>query len=450
MSRRQAPLLLLFLALVLTLPPGTSGSPLSVEDAVRAALAANPDLVAARERVNQARSRLDAARAALAPHLGLDLGYLRGDAPSAYLFKRIDARELPSGLDFNHPGGFTNVEAGLTLTIPLWDAGRAFHGRRAAARGLDAVGSERDAVANELIGTTIAAYFDVLATMEFVTVAERSLASVQAQLEELRIRHRHGGALRTDVLGLEVRESSASERLIAARNGVALAEAALRRLLDLPPATPVRLTGDEWAPATLPDTLDDCLTAARENRPELAALDHALAAASDTEAGERARLRPRLDMVARGWADDGGGNLEADRANWTVGAQVSWELADGGLRRTGVAQARSRRDESIAQRRSAERAIELQVHQAFLSLQEARARHDVSVANVERAEESLDLTRRQFEGGSVTVTQYLQTETDRTDARVREIRGRYDIKKATAALGHALGLCWRCAAGWKE
>lgn len=447
MHRLQA---LFLLTLLMGSTSASAASPLSVEDAVRAALAANPDLVAARERVSQARSRLEAARLAMSPHLGLDVGYLRGDAPSAYLFKHIDARELPAVVDFNDPGGFSNVEAGLTLTMPLWDAGRSLHGRRAATRSLDAAASERDAVANELIGATIAAYFDVLAAIEFVTVAERSLASVQAQLRELQVRHEHGGALRTDVLSLEVREASAHERLIAARNGVALAEAAFRRLLDLPPASPVLLSGDEWTPAALPDSLDGCVAAAQENRPELAALDHALAAAGSFEAGERARLRPRLDMVARTWADDGGGNLEASRANWTVGAQMSWELSDGGLRRAGIAQARDRSDELLARRRSVERAIELQVHQAFLSLQEARARHDVSVANVERAEESLDLTRRQFEGGSVTVTHYLQIETDRTDARVREIRGRYDIKKATAALGHALGLCWRCAAGWKE
>jgi outer membrane protein TolC len=74
----------------------------------------------------------------------------------------------------------------------------------------------------------------------------------------------------------------------------------------------------------------------------------------------------------------------------------------------------------------------------------------VARANVARAEETLVLVRRQYEGGSATVTRYLEAETDRTDALVREVAARYGVKRAGAALGHVLGLCHRCAAGWME
>ena len=120
---------------------------ISVAQAVHLALNRNPDLAAARERVHQAEARLEAAQAAFFPALAFDAGYLRGDAPSAYLFKRIDSRELPAVVDFNDPGEFGNAEAGATLRWTLWDAGRRGLARSQAQHTVAASAGSLDAVA---------------------------------------------------------------------------------------------------------------------------------------------------------------------------------------------------------------------------------------------------------------------------------------------------------------
>jgi outer membrane protein TolC len=58
---------------------------------------------------------------------------------------------------------------------------------------------------------------------------------------------------------------------------------------------------------------------------------------------------------------------------------------------------------------------------------------------VDKAEESLDLVKKQYEGGSATVTRYLEAELDSNQARIRAIAARYDREKARAEIGRAIG-----------
>jgi len=425
-----------------------SSSPLSVEAAVQLAVTRNASLDEARHRLTQARARLAASHSANAPMLGLDAQYMRADAPSAYLFKRIDSHELPQVVDFNDPGAFNNVELALSLSYKLFDGGRARTMQKQARLGVAAHERARDIVANELIGATIRVYFDVLAAREFVTAAVRSKQTVGAQLDSVRVRFEHGGALRADVLAIEVRQARVQERLIAARNAVSLAESALRRLLDFPPEAPVDLSGQEWEPAVLPESFLECLAYAKENRPDLGALRTIKAAALAGVDHAESQYKPRLDLQSRYWADDNGGDLEAGRANWSVVAALHFDMYDGGKRDAKRKESRSAVLELKARERALIRGIELQVRKALLDLDEARARFAVAQANVNRSEESLELVANLFKGGAVTVTRFLQSEEDRTSSLVSEIRSRYDVMKAKANVGHAVGACYLCAKGW--
>ena len=68
---------------------------------------------------------------------------------------------------------------------------------------------------------------------------------------------------------------------------------------------------------------------------------------------------------------------------------------------------------------------------------------------VDKAEESLDLVKKQYEGGSATVTRYLEAELDRNQARIRVIVARYDREKARAEVGRAIGY-WHQPLGTQE
>lgn len=436
--------LALLLGLV-TLLPGVRAESLaptlSALGAVELALERNPDMDVARARIEAASEDLAAARSAYRPRVGMDLGVIRGDAPSAYLFKTIDARELPAGVNFNQPPGFDSVTAGVGVQYTLWDGGRRRLDQRRAEAGRRAFEQGRDQVANQLVVAVVRAYFDVLAARESVGVAEASVRTVEAQLEDARVRFEGGGILRSDLLSLEVRDAQAEEELLQARGGAALAQAALVRLLDMEPGTELALSGEEWQPRELPETYEGGLEVALRERPELGGLRHQAEAARAGVSRAEVERRPRVDLVGRYWLNDNGFDLETGRDNWTLGAALRWDLVDGGQRKAMARKAEHQLAQVRAQQRALRRGIELEVRKAYVDWEVSEARFEVARANVARAEEGLRLVEQQFQGGAATVTRYLQAEEDQTRSRLGEIRARYAVKKARATLGSALGVC---------
>ena len=60
--------------------------------------------------------------------------------------------------------------------------------------------------------------------------------------------------------------------------------------------------------------------------------------------------------------------------------------------------------------------------------------------SVARADESLSLVKKQYEGGSATITRYLEAELARNQARINSTSAFYDREKALADAARAVGV----------
>jgi outer membrane protein len=421
--------------------PGATSGPLDLGAALRLVQERNPDLAAAAAQVEAAAAGLRAAGAALRPRLSVDVGWLRSDAPSAALFKSIDAHVFAPTTDFNDPGWITNTEVGATLTQNLFDGGRDRALRRAAATGLEARRAQLDAVRNGLAAAAVAAWLEVHAARELAAADDASVRTVEAQVGELRTRVEGGAALRSDLLSLEVRLAEARERRLRTGLGERLALAALRGLLAWDPGQPLELAerGTEDLAGAVPASLEDARALALEQRPELAATRQAVAGARATlEAAGRSRL-PRLDLLARAWGAEDDTSLDLNESNATLMLTLGFDLVDGGARRAGVAAARAHLREALARDRRAWLDVALDVETSWVRLEEARARLDVARQSIGASEETLALVERQFQGGSATVTRYLEAEAARTQVRTAEIRARLDLDRARIDLDRSMG-----------
>lgn len=425
--------------------PSLKAESLSVGECISRVLSTNPNIEAASERVIQAESKLSRAHAATGFFLDGDLGYISADSPSTYLFKTIDSRTFDPATDFNNPGKFSALELGFTARYNLLDGGKRKHTIGQAKKIVMSVEQQRETVINDLIGAVIQTYFSILASEEYVLVANKSLEAIKSQLAEVKVRSEVGGALHSDVLTIEVRLAKGKERLISAKNSVSLAKAAMRQLMDLKPSTPISLSGEEWAPAAFPISMEACIKEAIKLRPELEGLRKQQEAQEEALALAKSGKKPNLDLMGRYSMTDDGANLSMGRDNWLVGAQVSFNIFDCGMNKSTVDEAASGLKELEARKRAMMRQVEVQTEQAFLSLEEAILREQVATINSKRAEESLTLVKEQYESGLVTVTRYLQSEDDRTEALFRSIKSIFDIKKAKAALGNAMGFCAKFA-----
>ena len=192
--------------------------PISVFDGIRIAIHNNPDIDIAISRIRQSEAIIDEANAAFWPSLAFYTEYVKADSPSTYLFKRIDQRRLASGTDFNDPGRIENFEIGFSARWNIYNGGRDVLRKKMSETGLGINRLDRLTVENALTASVIQTYYSALAAKDFIRIAKESVATVDNELRVMLVKFNAGGALKSDILSLEVRLAQTKENLIRAQN----------------------------------------------------------------------------------------------------------------------------------------------------------------------------------------------------------------------------------------
>ena len=419
--------------------PQVPKTPLALDQAILVALQDHPDIEMALARIRQAHAMIDEATASFWPMISAYGEYLQGNAPSSYLFKTIDQRMLPPNVDFNDPGWFENYEVGLQARINLFNGGRDLLRRRMAETGLQIHELDRRSIENALVESVIHAYFQALAAHDYVEIARRSVDTVEEQRRVVDVRYRAGGALRSDLLSLEVRLAQSREELVRAENNYHLSIAALAILLSLDPDAPLRLQGGDTVVGRFPKDYASGLTQALANRPELKKVRHQVVQSYMALDMARGEYLPKVDAYAKYYMDDPSADFQTSRDNWVAGVILNWDFFTGFSTRAGVNKARGVLDEMLALDRKTTQTIQLDLKSAYLRLTEAEARLEVTRASVAQAEESLSLVRKEYEGGSATITRYLEAELALNRARILSKAAYYDKERALASVGRGVG-----------
>lgn len=410
---------------------GLAGDPWSLDLAIRQALTNNPDALLARQRILAAEAGLRQANAAFWPQVRVGASYIRTDNPMLVFGSALNQQEFSYGLDFNQVPDADNLNAHGLVTLPLYRGGQSSAGRREAVARREAAREMNEAVRQALAFEVSRAFFTVRKTSRFIEATEASVTSFESNLAIARKRFDAGTALKHEVLDVEVRLAQAREDLVRARNARALAHRALGNLLaveDAVPeiaADPVRL---EVPPVSTPPARSE-LTAASQRR------EAAEAALQRSKGGHL----PRVDLFGRydydhGWEFNGSGN------SYAAGIQMQWDVWDGHLTQGRVREAEANLESAREQERKLRLAVELEVAQARLNLQEAEQRLAVTGKATEQAAESAQLTGARFEQGLALATQVIDAATALTAARVRRAEAEADYDIAVAALRRALGL----------
>ena len=436
-----------------TLPAG----PLDHDGLVRHALDSSPDVHAMRARADRARASIELAAAARRPSLALHVEGLRADAPSLFLFKRIDGRALPDGTNFNDPGTFSSFEAGLGLRQTLWDGGRDRLRVEEARAASEASALELAAARAELVAAILEGSFALVGAGEVVAVVERSLEIVEDQLRRAANELELGRGLRSDVLSLEVRAAEAREALVAARGGRELAQLTLLEAAGLPHDVVLELDPGAARTAVRGEAFDErgeldeeaLLSRARSMRPELEAARSRVRGSELAVREARSAWLPRADLMGRVYRLADSFDLGGSEDNWAVGIALGWDVFAGGRRDAALEVARADEMEARAFERRAHLALEHDVRTAILRLRTAQARADAGSVAVTAAAENLELVRAQYEAGRVPITRYLEAEADLLGAELRDIGARQELGSAEAQLARASGELFG-AGGWLD
>lgn len=436
----------LSILLMLWVPPAiaeTDQPRYSLEQVVEQALANNPELGILQARIEQANAQLGESLASFYPQIKASLSYQHSDNPAQAFAMIIAQRRLDfakGGSYFNHPGGVDNYRPQVTASYSLFRGGQDYYHQQAAELGVETSEFEKLATRNQLVSNVTAAYYGELAAMEAHAISLRSIAAVQSELDQSRIRFDAGTLLKSDVLSLEVQLAEAKDAEIQAANAIELAQSMLKTLLGLSSNETFAIDASQQAPLPVaPAGFDTLLNQALSSHPELKAAEKRVAMAEQQLNVAKAAHLPKADAFVSYGSDSKDLAFSSNRDNVSAGVMVEVDVFSGFATQEKINKAEHELTAAQEVGRQTRLRIEHQLKSAQLKLQEALSRAEVSVVAVKAAEEALRLVNEQRQAGVVTVTRYIEAEVARDKAQSRDISARYDALRAEAELKQATG-----------
>lgn len=454
--------------------PAPGAVSLSLEEAISRATGESEEVRLARSQFDIAATQVGAARAQALPQVNGTLGYTRTLAssfdsggggfelpdsmrfdpdPSLPLDERV--RYLEQRVPFAALGSLGQLFGDLPFGqehayVAQVNGSQLLYAGGRVGAALNIARSYRAAAGYNLLEETAEielqvrqAYYQALLAQEFEEISAAALDQAESFLAQEQLRLTAGQASELEVMRAEVARDNLRPQLVEARNAAQLAELNLKRLVDVPLATPINLTTPLDAPsaAELADSRLD---------PEAFLAQRAAVRAAERQVS----IREQQVRVARGaylptislsmnygrqifpmdpW------RLEEDwRTDWTVGVTAQIPIFNGGQRGAELSQARIELDRSRLQLSQLREAVQLQYEQAVG--EKARASEAITAreTTVGQAQRVHDLTVLRYDQGLATQLEVSQARLDLLQARMNHAQAIADFYIADASVDRAL------------
>lgn len=427
----------------------------NLEQAWQMALAANPQLQAARFDSRAANLNSSAARRDLLP-TGQNL-------TADVQLNRTLSFNAPQGggagaFQFPLLGSQTNIPISLTsVNQPVYAGGRLRNAINQADAQYGVQRAEQFRTTLDLKMTVAESYIAVLKAQRDLGVARSNVGRLRSFLSDVKNRREVGMATKNEALAAEVSLANARLREIQTQNRLDTAWAGYNRNLLRPldvvvpleePTVP-RGVGNldgltrhalrvrpEFAPLN-DQEIAELTSQAIGRRPELTSLGQQARALRAEAEVTRSSMRPQVN-VGGAYIYLGTNSLNNQNI-WAATAMVQWKFFDGGAARRRAAALDYQQRALLRQRADTAAAIGLEVRTAWLSLAEARERVAVSKVAVEQAEENMNVVQDRYRQQLSTYTEVLDAENQRLEATSNFYNASYDEALAFYRLRRAIG-----------
>ena len=424
---------MVFIATILLIAAQT-GEPRVLDEAacVSLALQGNPQVGAAEETAVAAEARVNQARAARLPQVKADAAYTYIDGLPVDLYSG-------GALGFLAPGVSAekwSLTGGVALEQVIFAGGRLQAAQAASTYLAKSEAWKTEATRQEIAFAAVRAYHDTRLAAALAQVAADRAQAYERHLSDAKNAFDVGLVAQFQVLRAESESGARASEQTAAASRASLAGLNLLRTLGLPQDTPFTLA-EPGPPAPVEGALEDYLLKAQEQRPELRALDSALAAAAAQVRAQQGQYLPQAGAQLR--YDDFDGGVSVTPKGWSVNVGLQWELFTSGRRKAEVAEARAQERNLEYQRADVAQLVELDVRQAWLRIEDANAQAASEEKNVALAEEGMRLAELRFQEGLGTQGELLDADVALNAARVQLARAHREQAVARAALRKAVG-----------
>ncbi|WP_420995101.1 efflux transporter outer membrane subunit [Cupriavidus sp. 30B13] len=391
---------------------------------VAQARADNPSLAAAWARLRQARAKVAVARAGLFPSLN-------GSADAA--------RYGGNGLSPDDDTANFRLGLAASYEVDVWGGNRAATASASAA--WRAAAFDRDAATLAVTSEVALAWLQAVSLRERTAIAAGMVDNTRRVLALVEARHAAGSATALEVAqqrGLVANRERTMRQLAQRGNDSTVAVAVLLGQ----PVSNVELRSASLADVRDP-SIDSGLPAALlARRPDLAAAEARLVSADADIAMARALMLPRLTLTAGGTFETNRLRALFDNPIYSVAAGVLAPIFDAGRLAAGRDVAIARKQELLADYRSAIIAASADVEMALNTIQGAAGQRIAQDEELAQARRAFTLAEYRYRAGAETLLTVLDAQRTLFDAEDAAAQLRLARLQGSVLLYKALGGGW--------
>lgn len=412
------------LATVFGIALAAPASAQSLEDALASAYRTNPTLAAQRAAVRATDETVSQA--------------LSGYRPTAKItgsVQRSLSDTQASGR--NSYSASTPKTLGVNVTQPIYDPTVAPNVRRADAN-VQANRAKLIGIESQVLLSAATAYLDVVQNQSVVALNTNNQQVLKRQLDASRDRFRVGEYTRTDVALSESRLAGATAQRIQAEGTLKNSMATYERYVGAKPGN-LKAAKPKF---NLPGTLDEVVTLAESNNPNIIAASFQENAQRHTVDYQFAGLLPSASLSVQGQRvfDTVSGGSRVDRNDsLAVTGQVQIPLYSAGLPEAKVREAKQTANQLRIQITDTRNQVVESAVSAWQALQTAKANVESYNAQITAARIALDGVRQQAQVGSSTILDVLDREQELLSARVSLVQAERNQMVASFTVLSAIG-----------
>ncbi|HEU0120307.1 MAG TPA: efflux transporter outer membrane subunit [Bryobacteraceae bacterium] len=402
---------------------------------INEALTQNFDLLAAAERVQQARAQYGITGSQQWPQLNLASQFTasRSSTVGSAVFVPRTAN-----LDVS----YTQAGIGMSWELDIW--GRIRSLKAAALADYLSTEETRHGIQTGLVAEVARGYFQLRAADLELEIAHKTKEIAENGLRLTRLRRSAGAATGLDVSQAEQLLRTANAQIAASERGVALSENALSLLLgknpgNIPRGKPLEafMTPAE-VPAGLPSTL-------LERRPDIRQAEQTLIAANARIGAAKALFFPQISLTGfMGGQSRYLSELFTGPARmWNVAPSLTAPLFNAGRIRSGVKYSEAAQREAALNYQKTVQTAFREVSDSLVTLSKTRQQREEQQLLVAALRESDRLSTLRYKGGMDSYLQVLDAERNLFQGELALTQMRYQELNAVVQLYRALGGGWQ-------
>ena len=428
----------LYLSAALGLLVATSGvaSAESLQDAMAAAYANNPDLNAQRAGTRAADENVPLALAQGRPTITGQVSASLSASDTRYKFRSYT----------DWASTYTDtaaVQSKITIIQPLYAGGRIENGVNQAEAAVKASREQLRSKEQSILLDAASAYMQVILSGEVLDLRKSNVAFLQEQVRAANDRFSVGEGTRTDVSQAEAAMAAATSSVSVAQADLLTAQANYVKVVG---HAPKNLRDPGPVAKLLPAKLSVAVDASRTEHPAIRAAIYNADTASYNVMIEEGTLLPTLSLqgsvgntLAGSSTNSSNDPNRARTLDASVAAVLSIPIYQGGAEYASVRRAKEELGQAKLQVDVARMSVDAALIQAWSTLESSKAQIVAAQASVDASKLALEGVVEEQKVGQRTTLDVLNAQSTLIDARLSQVSARAQLVVASYSVAAAMG-----------